>query len=75
MTGDPAEIIVERLDAIIRLLALDLGEGKTQREMIKILSVAGLAPKEIAEILGTTPNTVRVARSSMRNRRQPAAQS
>lgn len=75
MSNDVIGTIAEKLDAIIRLLALDIGEGKTQSEMIRILSVAGLAPKEIANILDTTPNTVRVARSSMRNRRRPGARS
>lgn len=62
------EVVAAKLTTIIKLLAVSLAEGKTQREKIRILSAAGLAPKEIAEILGTTPNTVRVALSSLRKR-------
>ena len=38
-----------------------LAADKPQRERIRLLSSAGLAPLEIAKALGTTANTVRVA--------------
>lgn len=68
MADRDREVIVAKLTTIIKLLAVSLAEGKTQTEKIRILSTAGLAPKEIAEILGTTPNTVRVALSGLRKR-------
>ena len=58
----------ERLTVIVKLLALSVGEGKPQRERIRILWGVGLVPKQIAEILGTTPNTVRVEISQLRRR-------
>ncbi len=53
--------VLSRLDMIIRLLAASIAADKPQRERIRLLSSAGLAPQEIAHALGTTSNTVRVA--------------
>jgi DNA-binding CsgD family transcriptional regulator len=53
--------IADKLNTAIRLLALNVTLNKKQNEQIEILSNAGLKPKDIADILGTTANTVRVA--------------
>jgi len=58
--------IVAKLDTIIKLLALGVAGDKKQVEKIAMLSLSGLKPKEIAEILGTTPLTVSVALSGLR---------
>jgi hypothetical protein len=61
------EEIVERLDLIIKLLAMNImsGEG-TQKDKIIQLSKIGLQPKEIANILNTTSNSVSVTLSNAR---------
>ncbi|MFX0138897.1 MAG: hypothetical protein ACFFDN_34975 [Candidatus Hodarchaeota archaeon] len=61
------EEILERLDLIIKLLAMNImsGEG-TQKDKIIQLSKIGLQPKEIANILNTTSNTVSVTLSNAR---------
>ena len=74
--GDPA--VLSRLDMIIRLLAASIAADKPQRERIRLLSSAGLAPQEIAQVLGTTSNTVRVTlvgirKSGGRRRRRRGA--
>jgi DNA-binding NarL/FixJ family response regulator len=61
--------IVKRLDSLIRLVAVGVCADKSQRDSIAILNSAGLAPKEIAEFLQTTPNTVSVTLSSMRRQK------
>jgi hypothetical protein len=58
--------IVARLDTLIRLVAAGVGGDRPQVEKIAMLSGAGLQPKAIAEILGTTSNTVSVALSNLR---------
>ena len=58
--------IVERLDRLTNLVAIGLLGGKTQREQIRLLSKGGFPPREIAELVGTTPNTVRVELTSIR---------
>ncbi|MEE9167745.1 MAG: hypothetical protein V3U24_09860 [Candidatus Neomarinimicrobiota bacterium] len=68
MTDDHFKTISRKLDLLVRLAAHSLVADKKQREQIMLLSNASFQPKEIAEILGTTPNTVRVALSAMRKR-------
>lgn len=58
--------MIERLDRMLRLLAITAVKGMPQTAQIATLSRAGFPPKEIAEILGTTPNTVRVTLVSIR---------
>jgi len=55
-----------KLDNITRLLATLVVEDKNDREAIFLLSRVGFQPKEIAEFLGTTPNTVRVTLSNLK---------
>ena len=62
--------IADKLDILIRLTAIGLFEEKTQREKIYLLSMAGMPPKDIADILGTTSNTVSVSLSIMRKERK-----
>lgn len=47
-----------KLDAIIRLLASSVMEGKTKTEAIIMLGGLGLANDLIAELVKTTPATV-----------------
>ena len=58
--------LTARMDAIIKILALTLPKELTQADKIVLLSDAGFQPKEIASILGTTPNTVSVTLSKMK---------
>jgi len=58
--------ILRRLDTLIRLVATGISGERPQIQKIRILAGAGLTPKEIAAILGTTPNTVSVALSAMK---------
>jgi len=56
------EIVAQKLDTLIRLQARIAVAGLgTQKERILFLSSAGLAPKEIGEILGVSANSVSVA--------------
>ncbi len=69
--GDGLDIVTERLDRLISLLQISVLEGKTQREQIELLSKVGLPPREIAEVIETTANTVRVALTVMRKKKKP----
>jgi DNA-binding NarL/FixJ family response regulator len=51
------------LDEIVRLMALSLRQGfESQNEAILAFSQAGLDAPRIAELLGTTPATVRATK-------------
>jgi len=56
----------EKLDMLVRLTAIALIDGKRQRDQVRLLSIAGMSPKEIADLIGTTSNTVNVALTSLR---------
>jgi hypothetical protein len=52
---------LDPLDEVVRLLAIDLRlRLPSQGEVIQELNRAGFGPSRIAELLGTTPNTVNV---------------
>lgn len=65
MTEKDVQLLLGKLDGIIKLMVFSLGEGKPQAEKIRLLSSVGFRPTDIARTLGTTPNTVRVALSSL----------
>jgi DNA-directed RNA polymerase specialized sigma24 family protein len=60
------EQAIQKLDRALRLLAAIATRGLSQTDQIALLDRAGFAPKEIAEIVGTTSNTVRVGLVSIR---------
>jgi len=62
--------VSSKLDVLIRLVAVGLCGDRTQKEKIALLASAGLQPKAIAEILGTTPNNVSVVLSGLRRERK-----
>ena len=53
----------QKLDALIRLTAVAVLGDRTGVEAIALLAKAGLDTDVIAEVVGTTPATVRAARS------------
>ena len=69
------EEILKKLDVLIRLQLFMLLDGKSKRDQLNILSFAGMQPKEISEMLGTTANTIRVELHKLRkeNRFGPKA--
>jgi DNA-binding CsgD family transcriptional regulator len=63
---------VEPLEEIVRLLAIQLRrDAESQAEAIEEMNKAGFGPSRIAQLLGTTPNTVNVAISNAKKRRRP----
>ena len=58
--------IIDELRKITRLLTVLATKGMTQREQIMLLDSVGLPPREIAELIGTTSNTVSVTLSTLR---------
>ncbi len=57
--------VADKLDTIIRLLALNVvSNSGSLRESAIQLSRAGMAPKDIAALCDTTPNTISVILSA-----------
>jgi DNA-binding CsgD family transcriptional regulator len=65
-SNDTAEILA-KLDMLIRLQALSMvSRFESSKEKIHFLATAGMQPKEIADLLQTSPNTVSVTLSKSR---------
>lgn len=56
----------DKLDRILRLLGVIAAKDMPQTDQIAMLNRLGFTPKEIAEIIGTSANTVRVSLVSIR---------
>jgi DNA-binding CsgD family transcriptional regulator len=59
------EQILQKLDQILRVLAIQSGEGLSLTERARSLKIAGLDNQTIAEVLGTTPATVRTLTANL----------
>lgn len=55
------EIIVKKIDALIKLTGLAVTKNMKFRGKVLTLRNVGIQPKEMAELLNTTPSTIRVA--------------
>ena len=66
MPPSPEQLILDKIDKIVRILAVLATKGMKQREQIALLHQAGLQPKDIADLLGTSANTVRVELVALR---------
>ena len=64
------EEIVERLDLILRVLALQVAEGKSMTEQARLLKVAGLDNQTIADVLNTSDATVRTLTANLRSKKK-----
>jgi DNA-binding CsgD family transcriptional regulator len=63
------ERIVQKLDQILRVLAIQVGEDLSITERARILKLAGLDNATIAEVLNTTPATVRSLTANLGRKR------
>ncbi len=61
---------LQELQRISKLLALLVTSELKQREKINLLSGAGFRPKEIADLIGTTPKIVSAELSNIKKKVQ-----
>jgi len=64
------EDILKEIKHIKRLLVLLCTKDVDQKRQIHMLNSVGFQPKEIAELIGTTANTVRVGKSRIKKERK-----
>lgn len=62
--------IEQKLDILIKLVAMGAVGNQPLREQIRRLDMIGLAPKDIAAILGKSPNHVRVELTYIRKQKK-----
>lgn len=66
MSDRELESVERKLNIILNLLARSLLPDASQKNQIAFLSSLGLAANEMAEIVGTSPTTVRKTLSRLR---------
>jgi len=62
--------LINKFDILIKLTAANIFQGKPMTESIVFLSDLGLQPKDIAKILGTTPNYVSKTKTRLKKRKK-----
>jgi DNA-binding CsgD family transcriptional regulator len=67
--------ILDELKKVTRLLSVIATRGLSQRDQIAALARVGFSPKQTAELLGTTANTVSVYLSAIRKEATRSAKS
>jgi DNA-binding CsgD family transcriptional regulator len=70
MNMNTEERILELLDQILRVLAIQAASNKSITEGARLLKIAGLDNQTIADVLNTTPATVRTLTANLRSRRK-----
>ncbi len=63
MSEEQFSILKNQNDMIIKLLAASAIEGKNLSEQVNLLTTVGLAPAEIAGILGKSRNLISVVKN------------
>lgn len=58
--------IINRLDKILRILAVQVSMERSMTEAVYLLGLADLDNNTIAEVLNTSPATVRALKSDIR---------
>lgn len=64
--------VLERLDLILRVMALQVASDKSLTERARLLKMAGLDNKTIAAVLNTSDATVRTLTSNLRSKKRRA---
>jgi len=69
MTDPTQAHILERLDLIARVLALQVAADKSLTERARLLKMAGMDNRTIAKVLNTSDATIRTLTSNLSARR------
>ncbi len=60
--------LIERIDVLTRVVSIQVASDKSTTERARILKMAGLDNQTIADILNTSPATIRTLTSNLRGR-------
>jgi len=68
--SDNNKELLKKIDILIRVSAISAIQGKNLKEQVRSLSLAGLGPSEIAEILSKRPNHISVILNDLKKERK-----
>lgn len=75
-TNDLIEEISDKLDKMLKLLAIDAVKGfEKESQKIELLDSIGFKPSEIAKMLNKSPENVSVVLGSIRKKKEPKQKS
>jgi DNA-binding NarL/FixJ family response regulator len=60
----------EKLDVLIKVISIQVGTDKSTTERARLLKMAGLDNRTIADVLNTSPNTISVLTANLRTPRR-----
>ena len=60
----------EKLDVLIKVISIQVGADKSTTERARLLKLAGLDNRTIADVLNTSPNAVSVLTANLRTQRR-----
>ena len=60
----------EKLDLLIKVISIQAGADKSTTERARLLKMAGLDNRTIADVLNTSPNTISVLTANLRTQRR-----
>jgi DNA-binding NarL/FixJ family response regulator len=61
--------LIERVEVLIKVVSIQVAADKSTTERARVLKMAGLDNQTIADILNTSPGTIRTLTSNLRGRR------
>lgn len=70
MSKEQFELLMSRLDTLIKITAINTFQGRSRAEVVRILSDLGFQNKDIAMILGTTSAYVAVMKYQSKGKRK-----
>ena len=62
--------LIEKVDVLTKVVGIQVAADKSMTERARLLKLAGLDNQSIADVLNTSPATVRVLTSNLRGRRR-----
>jgi hypothetical protein len=74
MNDTQFRILSQKMDTLIKLIAINALKGKNLTDQVGILSEVGLQPSEIAVILGTDPSTVSTLKGRVKKKKTKKAE-
>lgn len=60
----------EKLEVLIKVISIQVGADKSTTERARLLKMAGLDNRTIADVLNTSPNTISVLTANLRTPRR-----
>jgi DNA-binding NarL/FixJ family response regulator len=62
--------LIEKVEVLTKVVSIQVAADKSTTERARVLKMAGLDNQTIADILNTSPGTIRTLTSNLRGRRR-----